>query len=136
MSMNWQDIFYSIEVPQERKTELRNRIKNRFKCETWTTQDNRIIPVNLLRKNHIANIWRVLYRSCIEAYKSDNNPLFERRYASVTMINAELKRRGETFQGMQFNELEEIFVDQNYDDYDDGFGTLDHYEAMHNWIGD
>ena len=40
------------------------------------------------------------------------------------------------FQGMQFNELEEIFVDQNYDDYDDGFGTLDHYEAMHNWIGD
>lgn len=133
--MNWQQIFYDLIVPTERIVRFRSIAEKRFKCKTWVTQNNSVIPVTLLRDSHLSNIWRFVYLAAIDAYKIDNWKLFDRRYAQATLISAELKRRGEDYHGMQFNELEEIFMDQDYDDYDDGY-PLDHYEAMHYWKGD
>lgn len=133
--MDWQKIFYAIEIPVERRQRFRDLIKQRFHCDTWGTQDGRVIPVILMRDSHLDNAWQFIYNRAIEAYKADNDKEFDRRYAAVDLLHRELLRRGDDAHGMQFNTLEEIFMDQDYDDYDDGIGPLDHYQAMRYYTG-
>lgn len=133
--MIWKDLFYNIQVPSARGKRFREIIKRRFKCDTWGTNDGRIIPVIFMRDSHLDNAWRSMYYHAIEAYKTDNSKEFDRRYAAANVLHREFIRRGNTTHGMQFNELEEIFMEGIYDN-DPGYGSLDHYEATHDFASD
>lgn len=134
--MNWQNIFYNLRVPDDvRRAKLRALIKRRFHCGTWTTNDKNVIPIHLMRESHLVNAYLRVFR---DAMATTDKDVFDMRYDSAALLQIELERRGRfTFLDEEI-ELKEKFIrlDTSSWMFNDDFGSLDHYEAMHYWRGD
>lgn len=139
--MNWQNIFYSLVVPEGiGRGKLKARIKRRFQCDTWETKAGNVIPVIFMRESHMLNAYNHLFRVAQEAYRKSDPDAVVGYFKSMQILIKEFKRRNIPYNSIYEKQMAVWEYELNsrwkgrsyYDDYypDD----FDEFESMEDYL--
>lgn len=95
--MDWQTILYNTVVPKHRRRRFIQSLERRFSCDTWGTNDGRIIPMNLMRDSHLDNAVRYTMRQADGAMFRSDYDLYMRYCVNLFALSDEALRRGKHY---------------------------------------
>lgn len=135
--MDTQDKFYNLEIPKDKRWEVRSQLEATY-GDVWGTKDGRLIPMVMMRQSHLVNAYNYHYKRAMNcAYSNEtltkgqkglDGHLLGAYLDQLDRLSTEISRRNFPFDSNRHKPLH-----RTYDDWYQAIGYVDDLDRDADW---